>query len=241
VARLRTTAVVIALCASMPTSSGAQGALAPIALRGFVHREAFFGSGEGWEASVASSDVTLDVSRNGRARLHVEAHVVDAHGGASLLDRSQRFHDEVERPLAIDWTGRARRAHGVLVIALHAATVTDHPTGTAAGTSITTRMIVDAELACALEEHDLLAPSRPAGSGTEPVASHRAVHACRFAPTEHEGPLPRPVRDALTVPFFLDAGAGVTTDARYEGVAVTDPAASLVVREPGWVEPEGRL
>jgi hypothetical protein len=206
----------------------------PAQTRGFVYREVTFGCGQAWSADVSRTTVTLSIA-GARARLHVDARIVEAAGGVdALVGGGGPYHHEHERTLVIDWRGRARREHGATVIALRSLTETAPVDGSTI--SVTTRSTEMAVLRCVPEEHDLLAASRPAVRDGEPAVGRATIVACTFEPREHEGPLPRPVRDVLTTPFFVDGGAGVTTDAHYEG-HVTVPATELVVRAPGWVDP----
>lgn len=227
--------VAIAVLLSLAAIARAQDG--SLALRGLVRREVSYGCGQGWDAHVARSDVTLDVTRGGRARLVVDAHVLDASGGVSMIAGAGPYHAESTRTLRIEWSGRARRDHGALVIALRQLVETAPVSGTT--TTVTSRTTEEATLRCTHETRDLLGASRPT-TASDPVIAQRAVWVCVFDPRPDEGPLPRPVLDTLTAPFHLDAGAGVTTDASYRGGVGTTPE-SMHVRIPGWVEPSSRL
>lgn len=227
--------------ATLSWSAAAQAPVATIALplsvRGFVHRTVFFGCGQSWTEHVASTEVTLAVDAHRRAQLRVDAQIVEASGGVAVIEGlGQPHHVEERRSLGVVWTGRAHLAHASFVIDLDALVETAPVVGSSSGIVVTNRTSLAARLTCTRAAHDVLAASRPAALDREPVLSQRALVTCVFDPTEHEGPLPRPVRDALTPSFFLDEGAGVTTDASYRGY-VTDAPEYLAAREPGWIDP----
>jgi hypothetical protein len=223
-------AALVALLALAAIAS-AQVASGPIAWRGLVVRELFWGCGQMWSSHVAHSDVTLDVDARGRATLHVDARVVDGSGGVS---NGVAQHDEHTRTLVIDWRGRARRVHGALVVELSALSETLPTPG--ASLDVTNRSTEHARLTCTRDAHDVMAASRPIAREGEPAIAQRPLVTCTFDAVPRGGALPRPVIDVLSTPFFLDDGAGVTTDAIYRGGVGARPD-ELVAREPGRVDP----
>lgn len=212
--------------------------LRPIALpssaRGLVHRDTVFGCGQSWETHEAWSSTSLEVSARRRARLVVDARVVDESGGVSRLleGPDTPYHTSHERRLHVEWSGRARREGDALVIALGDLTETIDVDGAPPGTRATNRSTLAVTLTCVHEAHDVFAADRPTVRDGEPPTAHRTLVSCRFEPLPNEGPLPRPVADLLTTPFLLDTGRGVTTDASYDGYFRV-PAPYLVARERG--------
>jgi hypothetical protein len=213
----------------------AQAALPlPAEMHGFVYREVVSGCGQAWSTDVARSTVTLSIV-GARAHLHVDARIVEEAGGvAALVGDGGPYHRQDVRTLVIDWRGRVRRERGAFVIALRA--LQESATAPGSTITVTSRSTEEAVLRCVREEHDAFAASRPIAREHEAPVGRRSVVSCTFEPRAQEGPLPRPVRDVLTVPFFVDADAGVTTDAHY-GSRLAVPAEDLVLREPGWVDP----
>jgi hypothetical protein len=204
----------------------------PLSIRGVVHRESFAGCGQSWSSDVAVSTVSLEIDRRGRAALAIHTQVDEEHGGVlTLSPEPGRYHGAESRSLDLTWSGRARIREGRVVIALRALVESAPVPGSASGIVVTNRSTAPAELICTREEHAIFAATRPISTDAEPEVARRAIFSCAFEPREHEPPLPRPVDDSLTMPFFLDVDAGVTTDARYGGY-VTVPADSLVAREP---------
>lgn len=228
----------LALCASAALGQAPGATLAlPLDVRGLVHRDVFFGCGQAWTDRVATTEVTLAVAANRVARLRLDAQLVDASGGVSALGGTpQPHHGETRRTLHVEWSGRARARGESLVVELARLVETTPVEGSPSGVVVTNRSRLDARVTCTRAPHDLLAPTPPVSPDADIVVGRRPLLSCAFDPVAHEGPLPRPVRDALTPTFFLDAHDGVTTDARYRGY-VTDAPERFVAREPGWVEP----
>ncbi len=228
---MRTFGAALVSVIALAAIASAQVASGPIAWRGLVVRDLFWGCGQMWSSHLARSDVTLEVDARGRATLHVDARIVDGSGGVSS---GTAHHDEHARTLVIDWRGRARRVHGALVVELSTVTETLPSPGTSV--MVTNRTTEHARLTCTRAAHDVMAPSRPIVREGEPTIARRPLVTCTFDAVPREGVLPRPVVDVLSTPFFLDDGAGVTTDAIYRGGVGPSPD-ELVAREPGWVDP----